>query len=199
LHQVRLPALANSIGTPGRGAKQHAGGFRMHRALALIKKELLELLPPMLFFLLVFQLLSVVRSILEEQYDITAISTASAVISALVVAKSILLANATKVLHWFSKRRLIYNLLWRIALYLLIIMLFQYLEELLPLWSKTGSLAAAHHHIVDTIHWPHFWVSHIVLLIFVTFYALGVELINAIGPRQALRLFTQARAPAAPP
>ncbi len=171
----------------------------MHSTLAFLKKELLELLPPMLFFLLVFQLLGVVRSILEEQYDITAISTASVVISALVVAKSILLANATKVLHWFSKRRLVYNLLWRITLYLLIIMLFQYLEELLPLWSKTGSLAAAHHHIVDNIHWPHFWVSHIVLLIFVTFYALGVELINAVGPHQALALFIKPRATRSPP
>ncbi len=166
----------------------------MHNALAFLRKELLELLPPMLFFLLLFQLLSLVRGILEEQYDITAVSTASAVISALVVAKSILLANATPLLDWFSQRRLIYNALWRIALYLLIIVLFQYLEELLPLWFKTGSFASAHGTIIDSIHWPHFWVSHIVLLIFVTFYALGVELINAIGPHQSLQLFTRPRA-----
>jgi hypothetical protein len=166
----------------------------MRNVLPFLKKELLELLPPMLFFLLVFLVLSVVRSVLEAEYNVTALSTASAVISALVVAKSILLANATPMLHWFNQHRLLYNVLWRILLYLLIIQLFQYLEDLLPLWSKTGSLVTAHQHIVDSIHWPHFWIAHLVLLIFVSFYAVGVELVNAIGPRRAVSLFTEPRA-----
>ena len=156
--------------------------------------ERLELLPPMLFFLLVFLVLSVVRSVLEEEYNVTALSTASAVISALVVAKSILLANATPMLHWFNRYRRLYNRLWRILLYLLIIQIFQYLEDLLPLWSKTGSLVTAHNQIVDSIHWPHFWIAHLVLLIFVSFYTVGVELVNAIGPRRVVSLFTEPRA-----
>lgn len=165
----------------------------MHKSLVFLKKELLELLPPLLFFLLVFHLLSVVRAIMVEQYNVTAMSAASAGIAALVVAKSILLANATPMFHWFSKQRLIYNVLWRIILYMLFIVLLQYLEELIPLWIKTGSFGSAQQHIVTSIHWPHFWVGHLILLMFVAFYALAVELVEAIGPHQTLELLTQPR------
>ncbi len=165
----------------------------MHGSLTFLKKELLELLPPMVFFLVVFHLLSLVRAILEEQYNFTAMSAASATIAALVVAKSILLANATPLFHWFSKQRLIHNVLWRIVLYTLIIILFQYLEGLIPQWSQTGSLVSAQEQIMRNINWPHFWVSHLMLLMFVAFYALGTELVEALGPRRTLDLFIHPR------
>ena len=59
------------------------------------------------------------------EYDDFIANGQGAVISALVVAKSILLANATPMLHWFNQYRLLYNVLWRILLYLLIIQIFQ--------------------------------------------------------------------------
>ena len=95
----------------------------MHKTLIFLKKELLELLPPFLFFMVVFHVLSIMRTALEAQYHITAVSAASATIAALVVGKSILLANALPMFHWFGERRLIYNVLWRIALYILIIVM----------------------------------------------------------------------------
>ena len=165
----------------------------MHGSLTFLKKELLERLPPMVFFLVVFHLLSLVRVILEQQYHFTAISAASATIAALVVAKSILLANATPLFHWFSEQRLIHNVLWRIALYMLIIILFQYLEGMILLWSKTGSFTSTQEHIINNIDWPHFWVSHLMLLMLVAFCALGTELVQALGPRRALDLFIHPR------
>lgn len=161
----------------------------MHKTLIFLKNELLELLPPFLFFMVVFHVLSLMRTVLEAQYNITAFSTASATIAALVVGKSILLANALPMFHWFGKRRLIYNVLWRIALYMLIILLFQYLEELIPLWSKYGSPGSAQNHLVAAFNGAHFWISHVVLLMFVTFYTLAADLVAALGARQSLNLF----------
>ena len=165
----------------------------MHKTLIFLKKELLELLPPFLFFMVVFHVLSLMRTVLEAQYHITALSAASATIAALVAGKSILLANALPIFHWFGKRRLIYNVLWRIALYMLIILLFQYLEELIPLWSKYGSPGSAQQHLVTDFNGSHFWISHLVLLMFVTFYALVVDLVEALGARQTLNLFISPR------
>jgi hypothetical protein len=66
----------------------------MKKFLAFLKKELIELIPPFLFFLIVFHVMIFAKGIMQEHFGVKVTSALTATINALVVAKSILLAEA---------------------------------------------------------------------------------------------------------
>lgn len=161
----------------------------MKKLLIFIKKEFLEVLPPTIYFLVVFHFVAFMRSLLVAQYGITLTSSTSAIVGALIVGKSILIADALPISNLFYRQRHIYNLVWRIFIYLLIVLLFQILEELIPLISKYGSISKAGWHLVEEIHWVRFWATSIVLSVFLSVYCVTTTLIDAIGRREFLDIF----------
>ena len=110
--------------------------------MGVLKHELVEMLPPTIFFFVVFHLVAFARALLDAQYGISVVSTAAATIGALVVGKAILLADGLPVMHWFRDRRLIYNVLWRIGVYVVLVLLLQCLEELIPLLFRGAGIVA---------------------------------------------------------
>jgi hypothetical protein len=162
----------------------------MKRALTFLKHELLEMLPPTIFFFIVFHILAFVRTLMAKQYGITLSSSTAATIAALIVGKSILIVDALPLYDWFSEKRLIYNIAWRIFLYLIIVLLFQFLEELIPLISKYGTISTASEHLIEEIKWPRFWATHIILIVFIAFYNVATAVIGAIGRNKFLEIFS---------
>ena len=57
----------------------------MKKTLLFLKKEILELLPPTIFFFLVFQVIAFARSLLVKEYGLTLAATTSAIIGAIIV------------------------------------------------------------------------------------------------------------------
>lgn len=97
----------------------------MKKALIFLKHEFLEMLPPTIFVFVVFHIIAFTRALMAEQYSITIASSAAATIGALIVGKSILIANALPFVNWFHQKKLIYNVAWRTFLYVIIVLLFQ--------------------------------------------------------------------------
>jgi hypothetical protein len=161
----------------------------MKKTLLFLKKEILELLPPTIFFFLVFQVMSFARGLLVKEYDLTLSSTTSAFIGAIIVGKSILIVDALPMLKWFHQKRLIYTVLWRIFFYLLIVVIFQFLETLIPLISKYGSISSAIDHIFEEIRWDHFFAIHVILLLFIIIYALITAVVETIGRKEFIKIF----------
>ena len=60
---------------------------------AALKHELLEAVPPFIFFFLAFHLIALTRALLQEQYTLEMGAVMNATIGALVVAKVVLLAD----------------------------------------------------------------------------------------------------------
>jgi hypothetical protein len=161
----------------------------MKKALIFLKNEFLEMLPPTIFFFVVFHIIVFVRALMSEQYGITITSSASATIGALIVGKSILIANALPLFNWFRQKRLIYNVVWKIFLYIIIIFLFKFLEELIPLISKYGSISTASEHLIEEIRWPRFWATNIILIVFLVIYSLATEVISVMGRKELIEIF----------
>lgn len=159
------------------------------RVFAFLKRELLEMLPPTLFFLLVFQVVVLVRRLLAEEAGLYLTTSATAVVGALILGKSILVADALPLFRFFRSERLIYNVVWRTLLYLAVALAFQLAEELIPLASKYGGLGAALGNLARETDWTRFWVTHAVLALFLSFYAFTTALIGVIGVRRFLRVF----------
>jgi hypothetical protein len=160
----------------------------MKKVLIFLKHEFLEMLPPTIFFFVVFHILAFIRALMAKQYGITISAATTATIGALIVGKSILIVDALPLCDWFSQKRLIYNVGWRVFLYLIIVLLFQFLEELIPLISKYGAISTAREHLIEEIKWPRFWATHIILIVFIAFYNAATAVIGAIGRNKFLEI-----------
>jgi len=165
----------------------------MGKTLSFLKHELMELLWPTLFFLCVFTVVAAMRALIAQQYGIPPKSFVAVVIGALVVGKAILITDAIPFAKWFREPRLIGNVLWRCFLYALLILLFQFLEEWIPMISKYGSGSAAFEHLVEEIQWHRFWATHIILVVFLSTYVVGTTVIGVMGRHEFLALFFGSR------
>ncbi|MGH0032197.1 MAG: hypothetical protein ACQGVC_20595 [Myxococcota bacterium] len=158
----------------------------MSRTLAFLKKELLEMIPPTVFFLVVFHVVVLGRSLLGGGTAISMTTAAAATVGALVVGKSILIADALPLFRLFRERRLIYNILWRVFLYLCVVLVFQVLEELVPRAIESGLPSLDQ--LAAEIDWARFWGTHLVLALFLVFYTVVTALIEIIGERRCLEI-----------
>jgi len=161
----------------------------MKKTFLFLKKEILELLPPTIFFFIVFQVMDFAKGLIEKEYGVSVASTTSAAIGSLIVGKSILLVDALPMLKWFHEKRLIYSVLWRILFYLLIVTLFEFIEGLIPLISKYGSFSSGLKHNFNEIKWDHFLAIHIILLLFIIIYTIVTAVVETIGRKQVRKLF----------
>lgn len=161
----------------------------MNKLLVFLKHELLELLPPTIYFLVVFHVIAFARALMIKQYGITLSSTAAATIGALIVGKSILIADKLPVMNWFRQDRLVINVIWRTLVYVLIVLVFQFLEELIPLISKYGTISGAIGRLFEEINWYRFWATHIIFIVFLIFFNLATAVIDTFGRDELLNVF----------
>jgi len=166
----------------------------MSKFLAFLKKEFFEMLPPTIFFLVVFQAVILARSVLVSESDFTMTTASAALMGALVVGKSILIADALPLFNWYREPKLIYNIVWRMFLYLNVVLVLQILEELIPLISKHGDLVSALQSFASEVDFPRFWVTHLVMALFLMLWSFVTALIEIIGREPLLKiLFGRAR------
>lgn len=162
----------------------------MSRAAAItrfLRKEIAELIPPTVFFFVVFELVVVMRSLLGSGLEVSMSTTGAALLGALIVGKSILIIDATPMFRWFRRPRLIVNVLWRTLLYVVLALVFQLLEEIIPLIREQGSWAGALSSYRETVEWTIFWATHLFLVVFVSLYSLITALIGLIGEDRAIK------------
>lgn len=162
----------------------------MGKTTAFLKKEILEMIPPTLFFLAVFLVVVFARSLMgDAQSGVELVSVSAAVIGALIVGKSILIADALPLFHWLDNRPAIYNTLWRIFLYMSIIFMFQVLEELIPLSRKFGGVGEGFSHLMQEVHWSRFWATHLIFSMFMVLYCLLSTLVGLLGVSRVYQEF----------
>ena len=97
-----------------------------------IKKEVREVLPPTIFFLIAFHILALFRALMLRQHGVEISAVAGATVAALVVAKVVLLADLLPFVNRFPEKPLIYNVVWKTAIYMLAALVVHYLEHLVP-------------------------------------------------------------------
>ena len=78
-------------------------------------------------------------------------------IAALILAKAVLIADLMPFINLYPHKPLIYNVVWKTAIYLLIATLIHYAERLVEFWKAAGSFTAANEKMLVEIVWPHFW------------------------------------------
>ena len=154
-----------------------------------IYHELLELLPPTIFFLIAFHVIAISRALMLRQYGVSVSAVAGATIGALVVAKVVLIADLLPFINRFPEKPLIYNVVWKTVIYVLGALVVHYLEHLIPLWWRDGDFAAANSHLMTEVVWPHFWAVQLLLVVLLFVYCAFREFVRAVGRREVVAMF----------
>src|SRR5438045_8508993 len=101
----------------------------------------------------------------------------SITISALILSKAVLIADILPMINRFPNKPLIYNVAWKILIYLLAATLIHYVERLIDFWRQTGGFVAGNKELLAKIVWPHFWAIQIILFALIAMYRTLYELV----------------------
>lgn len=142
----------------------------MNKLYLFLKKEFLEMLPPTLFFMVVFCIIVFTRDLMSLVSDAEPFTYAAAILGALIIGKSVLIADALPIWRHFDNKTRAALIFGRSLAYAIVALLFQFLEELIPLVRNTGSIGTGLSHLADEIQWARFWGTHIQLLVFIILY-----------------------------
>jgi hypothetical protein len=159
-----------------------------------LKHEFHEVLPPAIFFLISFHIVVIDRRLMLRQYGLPLSSVASATVAALLIAKVVLIADALPFINRFPEKPLMYNVAWKTTIYVVAALVVHYLEHLLPVWWHLGDFAAANHHLMSEVIWPHFWAIQLWLVVLLFVYCAMRELVRAIGRARVIEMFFGHRA-----
>lgn len=161
----------------------------MNKILHKIKELFLEILPAFVFFLIMFHLLLVTRAFILRQHGIATRSRAIAVVSALIVAKVVLIANRIPVLNLYPKKPLIYNVALKTVVFSVFTMLFIMVEDFVHA-ARTGSgFAAAWSRLTGDFSWTGFFLRQTWIFVLILLYCAGSELTRVIGKERVREIF----------
>jgi hypothetical protein len=161
----------------------------MKRLLEKLKEELLKLLPPTIFFFIALHIVALIRSLMVKGTGIESMTSLSVTIAALVLGKSVLIADMLPAINRFPSKPLIYNVVWKSTIYLVVAAFLHYLENLFDYWHKTRSFVAGNRELLANLIWAHFLAIQLLLLVMVVMYVTTSELIRVIGARTVKQMF----------
>ena len=160
----------------------------MKKVYSFIKKEILEMLPPTIFFLVVFCVIVFTRGLMSLKSDASALTYAGAIIGALIIGKSVLIADALPVWRHFDNKSRVALIIGRTTAYAIVALMFQFLEEVIPLARSEASVGAGLDKLAEEIHWARFWGTHLQLLIFLALYNTLAVIAEEMGRDRFIKL-----------
>lgn len=161
----------------------------MSAAMGKIKEEFKKVLPPTIFFFIILHIVMLIRSLMVRDTGIALTSSASVLISSLILGKSVLIADMLPFINRFPEKPLIWNVAWKTLMYALVALFIHYLEQLYDFWKEAPNLAAANHDLVTHIIWPRFWAIQILLVTLIFSYCVFAELARVLGKDRLKAMF----------
>jgi hypothetical protein len=161
----------------------------MSKVTAKIKEEFLALLPPTIYFFIALHIVGLVRALLIKATGLSPLSTASIAVAALVLGKSVLIAELLPIINRYPQKPLIYNVGWKTMMYLVVSLFIHYLERLYDFSRQAGGMVAGNKKLLAEMVWPHFWAVQIILALMIFMYCVGNELTRVIGRDRMQRMF----------
>jgi hypothetical protein len=161
----------------------------MSKITSKIKEEIIEMIPPTLFFFVALHIVALIRSLMLKGTGIAVGTFWSVTIAALVLGKAVLIADMLPFINRYPEKPLIYNIAWKTALYLLVSLVVHYLEHLIDFWRETGGLVAGNRKLLSEIVWPHFVAIQILLAVMIFSYCSIRELARVLGRRRIVEIF----------
>jgi len=161
----------------------------MSKLPAKIKEEFYALLPPTLFFFITLHLIALIRVLMLKGTGIALSTSVSVSIAALVLGKTVLIADMLPFINRYPDKPLAYNVAWKTTLYVLVSIVIHYLERLIDFWKEAGGFIAANEKLWAEIIWPHFVAIQILLVMLILVYCTMRELVRLLGREKMRQIF----------
>lgn len=159
------------------------------KLLENVKKDFLELLPPVIFFFVAFVLILTTKRMILSEYQISWTGFGTAVVGAILAGKVVLIVDKLPFVNKFPNRPLVYNTLWKSLLYFFASLVVGYLDQLVHFLRQHEGLMEANRHLWAEVVWPHFWLLQMWMVVLFLMFCAMRELIRVIGRDKFIHLF----------
>ena len=165
------------------------------RLLAFVIKELREVVPPTVFFVVGFNLIVLTIDLILADYLASFASFMVATVTALVVGKSVLIANAMPYLRRLDTAPMIQPILFKTIVYWAVVFLVRFLEKLGEYLFAGGSLKAIPEYVATHFTWHRFAAIQIWIFVLFLIYTSIEELNARLGDGELMKIFFTRRSP----
>ena len=162
------------------------------RVLAFALKQLREVVPPTLFFAIGFNLIVLTNQLILADYLIHFANFALVTMSALIVGKAVLVANALPFFRRFDTAPIVQPVLFKTLIYCAIVFLVRLLERLVKYWLGGGTFSGIPEYMANHFSWNRFIAIQIWVFVLFLVYTIGSELNSLFGNGELAKiLFTR--------
>ena len=161
----------------------------MGKARTKVKEEIATLLPPTIFFFVSLHIAAFMQVLMNRNTSIALPTSLSITLGALILGKSVLIADLLPFINRFPEKPLIWNVSWKTTLYWVVALVIHYLERLYDFWKEAPGVVAANERLLSAMVWPHFWAIQILLTVLIAIYCVMSELVRTIGRDRMKRMF----------
>ena len=160
--------------------------------LAFIIKQFREGLPPTLFFAIGFNLIVLTTQLVLADYLIHFADFMLVTMSALVVGKSVLVANALPFFRRFDTAPIVQPVLFKTIIYCGVVFVVRFFEKLGKYWFAGGTFSGIPEYVAKHFSWNRFVAIQIWIFVLFLIYTIGAELNSLFGNGELLKvLFTR--------
>lgn len=161
----------------------------MFNATSFFAREFKHMLPPTIFFIISFNLLVLTTEMLNEGAAASLAAHLAATFAAMVCGKAVLVADKLPFFNRYPEHPLIWNTLWKTALYVAVTFAFRLLEKLVSAATGDYGFAAGLAEEASHFEWSRFIAIQLWLVILFFAYSAFGELTNQIGRERILQMF----------
>ena len=161
----------------------------MSAVINKVKHEFLKVLPPTVFFFVILHIVALIRALMIKGSGVELPVSASVLIAALILGKSVLVADMLPFINRFPDKPLIWNVTWKTLMYALVALIVHYLERLYDYWKEAPGLLDANALLWSSMNWPRFWAVQILLITLIFMYCVIAELARVIGRKRLKQMF----------
>src|SRR6516225_2604033 len=160
---------------------------------AFLIKELKELLPPTIFFAVGFNLVVLTINLILADYVRSFASFMIATGTALVVGKSVLVADALPFLRRFDTAPMIEPVLFKTSVYWAVVFLVRFLEKLVEYLFGGGTFGGISEYVTTHFTWHRFTAIQIWIFVLFLVYTSVTELNARLGAGGLRKIFFSRR------
>ena len=165
------------------------------RLLAFVIKELREVLPPIVFFAVSFNLIVLTTDLILADYRASFGNFMVATVGALVAGKAVLLANVTPFMRRFDTAPMIRPILFKTIVYWTVVFLVRFLEKLVEYLFAGGTLSGIPEYMATHFTWHRFAAIQIWIFVLFLVYTSVAELNARLGDGKLRKIFFTRRSP----
>ena len=157
--------------------------------LEWFKKELRQYIGSAIFFAGAFCLISLANKLMVAGSNVQVATFARAIIGGLIVAKLLFFVDLIPGVDAFRGKPLIFNILWKTPIYLIMSLVYRYLDPVIGFVVAGVSVAESHAHAIREFTHPAFWAIEVWLGALFVVFVMMRELTLVLGKDKVRLLF----------